>query len=267
MEIPVLNVEQIVSADKQGSSWPLRVVAGGKQWILKSHGAAQGPGVLVAERICSSLARTLGLSVPEHVILNLPAGTPSLDNNDELADHIQRSVGMNLGVEILDPVSQFQPADIDRVDVATQSAILWLDGLVQNGDRTASNTNMLWSRNKLWLIDFGAALPFQYSSSPVTEDMPFAPGTYLSEHVFREAAGGDEWGDYDEMFATCITREVLKGAVASAPPQWLLRQAELYETFLWKRLKWPRAFTILTNPAAAKPRVIPDWLRSFSRNS
>lgn len=262
-----LTVDSIVSADKRGSSWPMRVMANGREWILKSHGAAQGPGVLASEVICSSLARSLGLNVPNHVLLHLENDTPTQDKNDELADHIVRSVGCNLGIEILDETADFTINDVERVPVADQSAVLWLDGLVQNTDRSPQNPNMVWSKDKLWLIDFGAALPFQYSAAPITEDMPYRAGSYLTMHVFSNAAKHDKWNVYDEQFASIVTREVLEGALAGVPEQWLRRQRELYAAFLWKRLKWPRGFATAPEQSVKQDRTVPDWLRSFSRNS
>lgn len=262
-----LVVDTIVSADRSGNSWPMRVLAGGKEWILKSHGAAQGSGTLVAELACATLARRLGLNTPSHVFLELAEGTPSLDKNDELADHISRSVGCNLGVEILANVRDYTEADNAIVDDRTKAMILWLDGLIQNADRTPSNPNMVMSGDVLWLIDFGAALPFQYSQTRITERMPMQAGTYLDHHIFRTSGFNQQWAAYDEEFATLITRDVLDGALADVPKQWLLRQREVYSAFLWKRTKWPRAFTMLLDEVEPRKRERPDWLRPFSRNT
>lgn len=262
-----LRVDKVLRADKRGSSWPLIVEADSRLWLMKSHGAAQGPGALVAELVCANLAGALGLHTPECILLDFHPHTPTDDANDELADLLNASVGLNLGTALLDGAVDFVASDVLRVPPEIQAAILWLDGLTQNIDRTAKNPNMMWLGEQLLLIDFGAALAFQYSAIPVTESMPIQAGPFLDEHLFRSVGELPEWQTWDELFASKITRDVLKGAMECVPQAWLQRQRELYEAFLWKRLKWPRMFAELPKPEPrGRASGVPDWLRAFSNN-
>ena len=59
--------------------------------------------------------------------------------------------------------------DVPQVDPELASKIVWLDGLVQNPDRTVKNPNLLWSQGALWLINHGASLGFQHDWPRVTE--------------------------------------------------------------------------------------------------
>lgn len=261
----ILEAERILGTVQHGSSWPLLVQAGGATWVLKARGAAQGVGALAAEVLCSELASALQLNTPKQVLIHLAPGTPKDNNNDELADLINASSGLNLGLELLPDASQFTADHVDVLDVGTKQAILWLDGLVQNADRTMSNPNMVWSNKKLWLLDFGAALPFQYSPIPITEQMPYLAGPYLDNHVFRLAGMQEGWREADLELAQHITREVLEGAVACVPTEWLLRSPQLYAAFLWKRNKFPRSFSMLPAPLPrGVSRDIPAWLRNNS---
>src|SRR5690349_4299148 len=78
-----LQARRILSADKRGSSWPVLVETEAGLQFTKLHGAAQGPGALVAEVIVAELAEALGLRVPERSLVRLDAGVESVDKNDE----------------------------------------------------------------------------------------------------------------------------------------------------------------------------------------
>jgi hypothetical protein len=129
--------------------------------------------------------------------------------------------------------------------------ILWLDALVMNPDRTPDNPNVLVAEGRSWLIDHGAALPFQYSWGTVTEASPRTAGYAVGRHLF--AARASRLGEWDERLAGRLTREVLSDAIAQVPddflapllghaPDALRRRRAAYHAFLWKRLKAPRPF-------------------------
>ena len=137
-----------------------------------------------------------------------------------------------------------RPASIS--DLA--SRIVWLDGLVQNPDRTVKNPNLLWSQGQLWLIDHGASLGFQHAWSRVTEQSPRAPGWPAATHVLHGRATLVR--SVDEVLMPRLSRGVLELAVDAVPDGLLSensaearrRRRAAYVAFLWKRLKSPRPF-------------------------
>jgi hypothetical protein len=166
-------------------------------FYTKLRGAAQAPLTLVAEIVVGALADALSLSVPARVLIDVPADVQSDDPHDELAQLLRFSVGLNLGFECLPDARDFHPLDVSRVDPDLASRIVWLDGLVQNPDRTAKNPNLVWSQDRLWLIDHGASLGFHHRWSNVTEESPRArrlvaqqPRTGISSH---QAARSSIW--------------------------------------------------------------------------
>src|SRR4051794_15586877 len=165
----VLHARRVLSADRRGSSLPVLVDTDDGIRFTKLRGAAQGTGALVAEMIVASLAESLGLSTPARSLVRFERGIESDDRNDELRDLLDASAGINLGFTYLDDAHAFKPADIERVNRDDAAAIVWLDRFVMNPDRTDRNTNLLWWHNALWLIDYGAALGFQYEWSAVSE--------------------------------------------------------------------------------------------------
>src|SRR6185503_4305076 len=106
--------------------------------------------------------------------------------------------------------------------------------------RTDRNPNILFWKNRPWLIDHGSALPFHYDWSRVTEQSPRERTSY-AQHVF-----GDRTSlltRFDAVFAAALTRKALAEAVARVPESFVnARDRAAYEAFLWKRLKAPRPF-------------------------
>lgn len=245
------TAQRVLSPVRRGSSLPVIVEHPGGRLFTKLHGAAQGPAALVAEIVVARLAEALGLRVPARSLVRLEAGIESVDRNDELRELLDRSAGLNLGFELIEGGRDLLPHEADRVDDDTAVAILWLDGLVMNPDRSVRNPNLLWGPGGVWLIDHGAALGFQHNLARLTEDSPrrvLSPGGHL---LTARAGLLPKW---DAVLAEQISREVLRAALAEVPDEFLRplvsdgrsgaleRRREAYVAFLWKRLKAPRPF-------------------------
>jgi hypothetical protein len=244
--------------------------------FTKLRGAAQGTGALVAEVIVAALAKSLGLRVPERSLIRFASDVQSDDQNDELADLLRASVGMNLGFAYLDDVRHFVPAtDMERVRQTDAETILWLDGLVANLDRTARNPNLLCHGDDLWLIDHGAALSFQYALPDV--DAAVARRQYLlrEPHLFQGRAVDLE--AVDRELASRLPADVIERAVGEVPdeflapllkagdvatPERLAERRAAYVGYLSSRLAPPRPFLtpVLAPPNEQRRRGRPAWV-------
>jgi len=251
--VNAVRARRIVSSHKRGSSWPIVAETEEGRFLVKLRGAAQGTAALVAEVIVAELADALGLAVPRRALLHLDGDVENADRDQELGDLLRASQGLNLGFRFLEGarVIGIEEAAVSRDDLACP--LLWLDALVMNPDRTPANPNVLVAEGRSWLIDHGAALPFQYSWGTVTEDSPRSEAYSIDRHLF--AARADRLRDWDERLATRLTREVLDNAIAQVPDDFLVpllgrppdaerlqRRRAAYQAFLWKRLKAPRPF-------------------------
>ena len=175
-------------------------------------------------------------------------GIPIDDPHQELAQLLRVSIGRNLGFQLLPNAQSFRPGDEPRVDHELASTIVWLDGLVQNPDRTVKNPNLLWSHNQLWLLDHGAALGFQHDWPAVTEASPRSGRWSVTGHVLRSRA--TRVAAMDGSLAARIHREALESALEGVPDDFLVedggealrRRRAAYVAFLWKRLTSPRPF-------------------------
>lgn len=251
-QYPIVRARCITEAKRHASSCPVVVETAEGTFLVKLRGSAQGTGALIAEMICNELAQRLGLNVPRMFFVTIDHCTVTHDNHAELADLIQMSYGLNLGFEYLPHPRSWSDADFQMVDEVFMALVFWLDGLVMNVDRTSKNPNILWSGGKPWLIDYGAALHFQYHWHIVTEDMPRNAGFLQDRHLFFTQAAALE--DIDALAAECVTREALQNIVQAIPddflaplvtpptPTMIHRRRSAYTAFLWKRLRAPRCF-------------------------
>ena len=243
-----------------GSSTPVLVDTPGGAFVTKLRGSGHGVFALVAELVAGCLAERLGLAVPERALIDLEPDTPSDDKNDELADLIAASHGLNLGLRHLEGARDARAAELAATDDDTVARILWLDGLTQNPDRTQRNPNILIWNGGPWLIDHGSALGFHHDWAQLTEATPREPMDF-THHVFASRVA--LLSDVDATLGPMITRDALADAMSTVPDEFLAavnasaqpdRTRALYQTFLWKRLKTPRPFSAcfaLAPPAAA----------------
>jgi hypothetical protein len=233
---------------REGGSLPAIVEADDDGlYVLKFRGAGQGPKALIAELVAGELARALGLPVPEIVFMQLDTELARTEPDPEIQDLIRASGGLNLALDYLPGALSYDPLTMP-VAAALASAIVWLDALVGNVDRSARNANMLWWHRKLWLIDHGAALVFQHQWDGflARSAMPFMP---IKDHVLLPLATALE--ETDATLSPRLTPQVVDAIVQLIPDVWLAddplfagraAQRDAYRVHFLARLQAPRAF-------------------------
>jgi hypothetical protein len=236
----VRTVEAIryVEALRQGGSLPALVEADDEGlYVVKLRGAGQGPRALVAELVVGELARALGLRVPELVLARIDAHLGDAEPDPEVQELLQASVGANAGLDFLPGSLPYLPGGGLDVPAEEAAAIVWLDALTENIDRTARNTNLLAWHGRLWLIDHGAALYRQHAGlDPADAGKPFAT---VGDHVLLPAAGSIAAAD--ERLAPIVDRPLLESLIAAVPEDWFQgADPATYVEYLAARLDGPR---------------------------
>src|SRR5919199_6850162 len=164
MEVRTVTATRYVTPLREGGSLPAIVEADDLgTYVLKFHGAGQGPKVLIAELVAGEIARALGLPMPEIVFVELDPVLGRSEPDFEIKELIEKSAGLNLALDYLPGSIAFDPLITPPPDSDLASAIVWFDAYITNPDRTARNTNMLIWHRKLWLIDNGSAFYFHHS--------------------------------------------------------------------------------------------------------
>lgn len=217
--IRTVQAQRYVTPLRQGGSLPAVVEADdGRQYVMKFVGAGQGRKALVAELLAGEIGRSLGLAVPEIVLMHMDAHFGRSEPDPEIQDLLRASVGLNLGLAYLPGAVEYSPLlkfPLAREDAAR---IVWFDALVTNVDRTPRNVNMLIWEGRLWLIDHGASLYFHHSWPGYAERAASA-FPLSKQHVLLPRAG-------NLLAADRQAREILDafdwGALAAAiPDEWL----------------------------------------------
>jgi HipA-like protein len=244
MALPIRTVSatRYVTPLREGGSLPAVVEADDDGlYVVKFHGAGQGPKALVAELVAGEIGRYLGLLVPEIVFVELDPVLAKAEPDQEIQELIERSAGLNLGLDFLPGALSFTPAVGPRPLPEQAADIVWFDALVTNVDRTARNVNLLTWHGRTWLIDHGAALYIQHTWRNPAEHArrPFAT---LKNHVLLPFAGS--LIDADARLAPRLTRDALKPIVEAIPERWLAAPEErpAYVDYLCRRLEPTRPF-------------------------
>ena len=215
-------------------------------YVLKFRGAGQGPKALIAEIVAGEIARTLGLLVPEIVLVNLDPELARAEPDVEIQDLIRASAGLNLGLDYLPGSLGFDPL-VEPPGPELASRILWFDAFVTNVDRTPRNPNLLMWHGRLWLIDHGASLYFHHAWRDwrAASKRPFA----ASDHVLLPFAGAIP--EADAALTPRLAGGVLREIVDLVPEEWLRDEPGLADTacvraayveFLASRLEEPRGW-------------------------
>ena len=202
-------------------------------YVVKFRGAGQGPKALAAEIVVGELARAVGLPVPELVLVEVDPELAHAEPDPEIQDLIRASGGLNLGVDFLPGSLPYSPARPPEPELA--AAVVWLDALVENVDRTPRNPNLLRWHGNLWLIDHGAALWVHHGS---TDPLAGRAGARSRRSATtcccppparsrRRTRGWRRW-------------RVPADAAALVPPEWA--DGAPYAEHLERRLAAPRAW-------------------------
>jgi hypothetical protein len=230
-----VTATRYVTPLREGGSLPALVEADDDGlYVLKFRGAGQGPKALAAEIVAGELARGLGLPVPELVLVDVDAELGRAEPDPEIQDLINASVGVNLGVDFLPGALPYTP--VQPPDPELAAAVVWLDALVENVDRTPRNPNLLRWHGNLWLIDHGASLFVHHGS---TDPLAVAGRAFpaIRDHVLLPAAGSLE--EADERLAP-LARPA--AAAALVPVAWA--DGAPYAAHLEARLAEPRDWVL-----------------------
>jgi hypothetical protein len=245
-EIRRVQVIRYITPLREGGSLPAIAEADDHfLYVLKFRGAGQGSRSLVAELIGGEIARALGMRVPEIVFAQLDSAFGRTEPDEEIQDLLKASVGLNLGLHYLSGAISFDPL-VTPVDALTASAIVWLDCLLTNVDRTSNNTNMLVWNKEIWLIDHGASLYFHYSPEnwELKAETAFAQ---VKNHVLLPYAS--KLDEVDKKFQSILSSGKLKDIIHLVPDEWLTdsgqsapKAKDMYIRFLEIRLASSKIF-------------------------
>ncbi len=187
-------------------------------YVVKFHGAGQGPKSLIAELIAGEIGRALALPVPEIVLVELDPILANAEPDPEIQDLIRKSGGLNLGLDFLPGSLAFAPAAPPELTPELAAKIVWFDAFTLNVDRSPRNPNLLAWHGQLWLIDHGASLYFHHNWSD-SERVAKSPFQMSQQHILLPCAASIPIAGAE--FQSAITHELLDGILVQIPDVWL----------------------------------------------
>lgn len=248
----LVTATRYVTPLREGGSLPAIVEADDDGlYVAKFKGAGHGSRALVAEVIAGEIGRALGLLVPDIVLVDFDPRLAAGEPDAEIRELLERSSGINVGLDFLPGSLGFDPAAGFRPDRELCAEVVWFDAFVTNVDRDARNTNLLVWHKRLWLIDHGSALYIHHTWRDA-EAHARRPMAQIKSNVLLPFAGSIV--EADRRLAPRLTRELLAGIVEQVPDEWLgpvpgrpeLASAEAqkaaYLDYLTARLAEPRSF-------------------------
>ena len=242
--IRTVRATRYVTPFREGGSLPGLVEADDDGlYVVKFRGAAQGPRALVAELIAGELGRAIGLPVPELVFVDVDPGLTAEDPDPDpfVQELLERSPGLNFGVDYLPGSLTYSPAADAPPDPAFAADVVWFDSLVTNTDRSARNPNILAWHRRLYLIDHGAALYIHHSWRDPDEHATRSLPT-VRDHVLLPRAG--PIAAAHARLAPLVTDDLIDAVVGAVPASWLAEdgpaggpatQRAAYERYLRRR--------------------------------
>jgi hypothetical protein len=249
MPLRSVAATRYVAPLREGGSLPAVVEADDDGiYVVKFRGAGQGTKALVAEVVAGEIGRTLGLPVPELVLVGLDPLLGRGEPDPEIQDLLAASVGINLGMDYLPGALAYGALAAADLDPALAAEVVWFDAYASNVDRTPRNPNLLLWHGRLWLIDHGAAL---YVHHAWTDPPAAATARFpaIKEHVLLPVAGSV--AEADDRLAGRLTPVKLREIVDAIPDDWLVGQPPFatpaahrdgYAAYLTRRLAAPRGF-------------------------
>ena len=204
---------------REGGSLPAVVEADDDGlYVAKFRGAGHGEKALVAELIAGEIGRALGLLVPEIVLIDFDPRLAAAEPDPEIRELLQRSSGVNVGLDFLPGALGFDPAAGFAPPPDICAAVVWFDSFVTNVDRDERNTNMLVWHGRLWLSDHGAALYVHHAWKSGASNAR-RPMAQIKNHVLLPLA--DSILQADERLAPTLTPSLLGSIIDSVPDDWL----------------------------------------------
>ncbi|MBO9534946.1 MAG: aminotransferase class I and II [Solirubrobacteraceae bacterium] len=234
------RITRYVEPLREGGSLPGLVEADDDGlYVVKLRGAGQGIRALVAELVVGELARAIGLRVPELVFLELGDPIGRAEPDPEIQELLLASVGENVGLDFLPASLPFAVFAGHEIPLEEAAAVVWLDLVTTNVDRTPRNSNLLWWHGQLWLIDHGAAL-YRHHAATVGAGEADRPFPQIVDHILMPLLGDDPAARLEPLraaharLAPLVTPEVLAAIVANVPDDW--RGEHDYAGYLAERI-------------------------------
>lgn len=197
----------------KGSSFPTEIeTTSGETFVLKMRGTGNSVSGLINEFIVNRVAAALGWEVPSVVPVIIPQNFPWNFGTDEFDDILQRSFGVNLGIEFFPSTEPLPANEVFLLPEGLLKRMVALDTFFCNFDRMAASQNILVNKDRdYWLIDHGSCL---FMDRNVSEKNFLLP----KNHVLKQH---EEALNYTEALSELLQFPDFSKIILELPKEWL----------------------------------------------
>ena len=130
------------------------------KYVVKLRGSGDGVLANVVEMLSIKLGRLLKIPTlqPEFLIIDKSFIKEVKDQDPEIVELLERSLGINFGMRYLEDVTPLNEQNSSGIDNDLKSDIFLYDLFLLNIDRSPKNTNMIVKENKLWCLDYSSSV-------------------------------------------------------------------------------------------------------------
>jgi len=158
----------------------LPLIVGGSdgfKYVVKLRGSGDGVLANVVEWLGVKLGLLMQIPIlqPELLMIDASFVEETKDQDPEIVELLERSVGINFATRYLEDVTLLNERNSFSIDKALKSNIFLYDLFLLNIDRSPKNTNMILNGNELWCLDY---------SSSITMMSVVAGKNYRQEEIF-----------------------------------------------------------------------------------
>jgi hypothetical protein len=191
-----------------GGEYVVKLKAGLENWAVGS----------MAELMASQLALFLDIPTPEPAIIRVDPELADIIPDEELANTIRESAGLNFGSKLVTPGFETWPVG-EQVPVSLiqlAGEIFAFDALIQNPDRKNNKPNILWKGDELYIIDHEMGFSFVYPILGQDSSLDF-----LKDHLFYQSLKAEEI-NFDRFAGALesLSTERLNDMIANIPEEW-----------------------------------------------
>lgn len=169
---------QVKSYIPKGNSFPIIIEDLGHNYFVKLRAGMSGKHSLITEFIGNRLGSQLNLPTQDPTWIELDEKLDCENLYIEVKELITKSQGTNIAFQYLEELKEVKVEELNALDQELKDEIFLFDILMVNIDRTLDNTNLLWHRHSLTVIDYESSLLIQalIGKAPLIEDIKILEG-------------------------------------------------------------------------------------------
>lgn len=194
------------------------------EYVVKlKAGMEHGVNGLVSELLSAQLAKFLDIPAPEPALIQVDPAITEVISDQELADKIRNSAGLNYGSRLVTggfetwPIGKALPMALKQL----AGEIFAFDALVQNPDRRDEKPNVLWKSDDLYIIDHEMSFSFIYAILLSASPWQLSGQSFLRKHLFYQGLKGQDVSlDRFAGALETLSEEALDKMTTNIPEDW-----------------------------------------------